>query len=50
MMKIKKVFNNNVVIANNQQNQEVVVMGRGLAFQKRPENQSTLQKLRRPLY
>ncbi|WP_088103419.1 BglG family transcription antiterminator LicT [Halalkalibacter urbisdiaboli] len=34
-MKIKKVFNNNVVIANNEQNQEVVVMGRGLAFQKK---------------
>ncbi|WP_044642573.1 BglG family transcription antiterminator LicT [Risungbinella massiliensis] len=35
-MDIKKVFNNNVVLTENQQGQELVVMGRGLAFQKRP--------------
>lgn len=35
-MEIKQVLNNNVVLTNNQANQEVVVMGRGLAFQKKP--------------
>lgn len=35
-MEIKKVFNNNVALTTNQSNQEVVVMGKGLAFQKKP--------------
>src|SRR5690625_502166 len=35
-MKIKKVLNNNVAISHNELNQEVVVMGKGLAFQKKP--------------
>ncbi|GAE25572.1 beta-glucoside bgl operon antiterminator [Halalkalibacter wakoensis JCM 9140] len=46
-MKIKKVFNNNVVIANNEKDQEVVVMGRGLAFQKKagePIDTSKIEK------
>ncbi|WP_416151685.1 BglG family transcription antiterminator LicT [Salipaludibacillus sp. HK11] len=34
-MEIKKVLNNNVVIANNELDQETVVMGRGLAFQQK---------------
>ena len=34
-MEIKKVLNNNVVIIENEKNQEMVVMGRGLAFQKK---------------
>lgn len=34
-MKIKKVLNNNVVVSLNSRNQEIVVMGRGLAFQKK---------------
>ncbi len=34
-MKISKVFNNNVVLTENEHNQELVVMGRGLAFQKK---------------
>ncbi|GIN06876.1 transcription antiterminator BglG [Shouchella clausii] len=34
-MQIKKVFNNNVVLAKNEWDQEMVVMGRGLAFQKK---------------
>ncbi|SDJ98611.1 BglG family transcription antiterminator LicT [Sediminibacillus albus] len=34
-MKIKKVLNNNVVITENEQQQELVVMGRGLSFQKK---------------
>ncbi|QTM98826.1 PRD domain-containing protein [Sediminibacillus dalangtanensis] len=35
-MEIKKVFNNNVVLTENKHSQEMVVMGRGLAFKKRP--------------
>lgn len=35
-MEIKQVLNNNVVLTKNEMNQELVVMGRGLAFQKRP--------------
>lgn len=34
-MKITKVLNNNVVITENEQKEEMVVMGRGLAFQKK---------------
>ncbi|VBB08936.1 Hypothetical protein LUCI_4222 [Lucifera butyrica] len=34
-MEIKKVFNNNVVLAENEKQMEMVVMGRGLAFQKK---------------
>lgn len=34
-MEIKKVFNNNVVLTQNEAGQEMVVMGRGLAFQKK---------------
>ncbi|EXJ23984.1 Beta-glucoside bgl operon antiterminator, BglG family [Alkalibacterium sp. AK22] len=34
-MKIEKVLNNNVVLTLNEHNQETVVMGRGIAFQKK---------------
>src|SRR5699024_2114888 len=34
-MKINKVLNNNVVVTTNQHGQEMVVMGKGLAFQKK---------------
>ncbi|MEH6944956.1 BglG family transcription antiterminator LicT [Bacillus sp. JJ722] len=34
-MEIKKILNNNVVVTNNELDQEIVVMGRGLAFQKK---------------
>lgn len=34
-MEIKKILNNNVVVSTNELNQEIVVMGRGLAFQKK---------------
>ncbi|MFK9093069.1 BglG family transcription antiterminator LicT [Bacillus salipaludis] len=34
-MEIKKILNNNVVVSRNELNQEIVVMGRGLAFQKK---------------
>jgi beta-glucoside operon transcriptional antiterminator len=35
-MKIAKVYNNNVISTFNGKNEELVVMGKGLAFQKRP--------------
>ncbi|MFJ8531003.1 BglG family transcription antiterminator LicT [Bacillus sp. NPDC094106] len=35
-MKIAKVINNNVVSVFNDQSEELVIMGRGIAFQKRP--------------
>ncbi|WP_339226130.1 PRD domain-containing protein [Oceanobacillus sp. FSL K6-2867] len=35
-MEIKQVLNNNVLLATNEADQEVVVMGRGLAFKKKP--------------
>ncbi|MCM3602539.1 PRD domain-containing protein [Robertmurraya korlensis] len=35
-MKIAKVYNNNVISAFNEKKEELVVMGRGLAFQKKP--------------
>ena len=34
-MKIKKVYNNNIVLAENEQLLEVVLLGRGIAFQKK---------------
>lgn len=34
-MEIKKILNNNVVVTHNESKQEIVVMGRGLAFQKK---------------
>lgn len=34
-MKIKKILNNNVAISDNEFNQEIVVMGKGLVFRKR---------------
>ncbi len=46
-MQIKKVLNNNVVITMNEDNQEMVVMGKGLAFQKKagqPVDDSKVEK------
>ena len=34
-MEIKKVFNNNVVLTQHDEGQEMVIMGHGLAFQKK---------------
>lgn len=34
-MKIHKILNNNVVVAKNENNQEIIAMGRGLAFKKK---------------
>ena len=38
-MEISKVINNNVVLTHDDQGKELVVMGRGLAFKKRPGDQ-----------
>lgn len=35
-MQIKKVINNNIVVSENTSNQELIVMGKGLGFQKKP--------------
>lgn len=37
-MKIFKVINNNIVITLDQNNQEIILMGRGLGFKQRPRN------------
>lgn len=34
-MKIDKILNNNVIVSLNEKGEEIIVMGRGLAFQKR---------------
>lgn len=34
-MNIIKVYNNNVVLAKNDQDEELIVMGKGLGFQKK---------------
>ena len=39
-MRIKKIFNNNVVLTQNDNHVEIVVMGRGLAFQKKVGEES----------
>lgn len=47
-MKIHKVINNNVVSVINNQNQELVVMGRGLAFKKKsgdPIDEKLIEKV-----
>ena len=35
-MKIDKVYNNNVVLVKGDNNEEIIIMGRGLGFQKKP--------------
>ena len=37
-MKIFKVINNNIVITLDQNNQEIILIGRGLVFKQRPGN------------
>ncbi|HZH61715.1 MAG TPA: PRD domain-containing protein [Metabacillus sp.] len=44
-MKIEKVYNNNVVSAFNEENIELVVMGKGLAFQKKPGDEIEEEKI-----
>jgi beta-glucoside operon transcriptional antiterminator len=46
-MKIAKVLNNNVVVVQDERRREQVVMGRGLAFQKRPGDALDTVKLKR---
>jgi len=38
-MKVKKILNNNVLIALNSNNQECVIIGKGIAFGKKPGNE-----------
>ncbi|KAB7662203.1 BglG family transcription antiterminator LicT [Bacillus sp. B1-b2] len=35
-MKIDKIYNNNVISVINEQNEELVIMGKGIAFRKKP--------------
>lgn len=44
-IKIEKVLNNNVVLAFNESDQEMVVMGRGIAFQKHPGDEIEEDKI-----
>lgn len=44
-MKIEKVYNNNVVSAYNEENIELVIMGKGLAFQKKPGDEIEEEKI-----
>ncbi|KAB7668395.1 BglG family transcription antiterminator LicT [Bacillus sp. B1-b2] len=44
-MEIKKVLNNNVILSEDANNQEIVVMGRGLAFQKKVGDMVDLSKV-----
>lgn len=46
-MKIKKVLNNNAVTVINEHNQEIVVMGLGLAFKKRAGDELEEEKVER---
>lgn len=46
-MKIKKVLNNNAVTVVNEHNQEIVVMGLGLAFKKRAGDELEEEKIER---
>lgn len=44
-MIIKKILNNNVVIAEGKSGKESVVMGRGLAFQKKLGDEVEVSKI-----
>ncbi|MEH6937775.1 PRD domain-containing protein [Bacillus sp. JJ664] len=44
-MEIAKVFNNNVISVINEKNQELVIMGRGIAFQKKRGDQVKEEKI-----
>lgn len=46
-MQIAKVLNNNVVVVLDEHRREQVVMGRGLAFQKRPGDVLETVKLKK---
>ncbi|MCZ0701727.1 beta-glucoside operon transcriptional antiterminator [Natronobacillus azotifigens] len=44
-MRIKKILNNNVVVSEDKKYEEIVVMGRGLAFQKKIGDQINVDKV-----
>lgn len=44
-MQIKKILNNNVVISENQDGQEVIMMGKGIAFQRKVGDEITLKDI-----
>lgn len=48
-MRIEKILNNNVVLTINEAGQEVVVMGRGIAFQKKVDDEIEVDKVEKPL-
>ncbi len=49
-MQIVKVFNNNVVQVLSQQNEEIIVMGKGLGFQKRSGQEIDATKIEKTFY
>ncbi|GKU26518.1 BglG family transcription antiterminator LicT [Clostridium folliculivorans] len=44
-MKVKKVFNNNILLAEDENLLEMVLLGRGVAFQKKPGDDIGLEKV-----
>ncbi|ENH98132.1 transcription antiterminator LicT [Gracilibacillus halophilus YIM-C55.5] len=46
-MRIRKVLNNNVVVSYNELNQQVIVMGKGLAFHKKEGDEIDTSKIRK---
>lgn len=50
MLKIDKVYNNNVVQASNTEGEELIVMGRGSVSKRNRETFSTLIESKRPLF
>lgn len=47
---IEKILNNNVVLATNEQGKELVVMGRGLAFQKKVGDAVEAEKIEKTFF
>ncbi|WP_018930647.1 BglG family transcription antiterminator LicT [Gracilibacillus lacisalsi] len=46
-MRVSKILNNNVVISHNELNQQVIVMGNGLAFQKKVGDEIDKSKIKK---
>ena len=44
-MKVKKVYNNNIILAENEQLLEVVLLGRGIAFKKKVGDEVDVSKI-----
>ena len=44
-MKITKIINNNVVSSVDEQGREVVIMGRGIGFQRVPDDEIDQKKM-----